>query len=100
LPDGRRFVCESGQGFFLIMTDTPYYSPNLLAQYQDSLKDYRDLKNSLDTYYGEGLQEGSLSEKKSIALNALKKGFDNAIARELTGLSLEDIARLRKENRL
>jgi len=84
--------------------DTSQYSPNLLSQYQDSLKDYRDLKNSLDTYRAEGLAEGLEKglEKgvKQVALNAIKKGLDDDFIQELTGLSPSEIAQIRKGNNL
>jgi len=88
--------------------DTSQYSPNLLSQYQDSLKDYRDLKNSLDTYRAEGLAEGlekGLAEGlekgvKQVALNAIKKGLDDDFIQELTGLSPSEIAQIRKENKI
>jgi predicted transposase/invertase (TIGR01784 family) len=81
--------------------DMTQYTPQTLAQYHDSLRDYRDLKNSIDTYLAEGLAQGlaqGLSQGLSqAAINAIKKGFDDATIQELTNLSLEDIAKLRKE---
>ena len=76
--------------------DMTHYTPNLLAQYQDSLRDYRDFKNSMDTYK----EEGRLEEKKETALNAIKEGLDNGFVQKITGLSLAEIAEIRKENSL
>lgn len=73
--------------------DMTNYTPNLLAQYQDSLKDYRDLKNSMDTYLAEGEAKGL----KKTAKNAIKEGFSDEIIQKLTGLSLPEIAQIRKE---
>ena len=55
--------------------------------YEDSLKYYRDLKNSLDT--------AKLEEKEQIAKKALEKGSDVKFISEITGLSLEVIERLK-----
>jgi len=75
--------------------------------YEDSLKDYRDLKAAMDTSFKEGKvegiaegiakgkAEGKAEERRGIAKAALKKGLDIAIIQELTGLSLEEIERLR-----
>ena len=84
-------------------------------QYEQSLKYYRDLKNVIDTSFEEGKMEGIIEgklegiiegklegklegiieEKIEIALKALKKGIDINTISELTGLSEEEIERLR-----
>ena len=62
-----------------------------MRSYEDSLKYYRDLKNSLDTARDEGKAEGKaegLKEGKlEVAKQALKKGFSIKDIAELTGLS-------------
>jgi predicted transposase/invertase (TIGR01784 family) len=77
------------------------FSPEERTAYQDSLKYYRDVKNSLDTAKQEGevigLEKGKLEEKLEIAQNAIKKGFDNQTIAELTGLAIEQIEELRKK---
>jgi predicted transposase/invertase (TIGR01784 family) len=81
------------------------FSPAERTAYQDSLKYYRDVKNSLDTAKQEGivegeaigLEKGKLEEKLEIAQNAIKKGFDNETITELTGLTIEQIEKLRKK---
>jgi hypothetical protein len=78
--------------------DMTNYTPNLLAQYQDSLKDYRDLKNSMDTYLAEGESKGLAKGLKQTAKNAIKEGFSDEIIQKLTGLSLPEIAQIRKES--
>ncbi|MBN2745019.1 MAG: hypothetical protein JXR39_14095 [Marinilabiliaceae bacterium] len=57
--------------------------------YEDSLKYYRDLKNSLDTAQADKVVE--------IAQNAIGLGFDNETISKLTGLSIERIDWLRNE---
>ncbi len=62
-------------------------------EYEDSLKYYRDLKNSLETAKEEGRQE----EKIEVAKNLLKRGVDLGIIMNATGLSEEEINKLKKE---
>lgn len=73
--------------------DTTQYEPHLLAQYQDSLKQYRDLKNSLDTAF----EDGETNKAKSVAKNAIQEGLSDHTITKLTGLSLQDIAQIRKD---
>ncbi len=77
------------------------------AVYQESLKDYWDLKSAMDTYYKEGLEEGreegrevgrEEGEKKKaqdMARKALEKGLTVELIIELTGLSQEEIEALK-----
>ncbi len=71
------------------------FTPDQVRSYEDSLKYYRDLKNSLDTAREEGkmegLLEGKLEGKLEIAFNALKKGLSIKDISELTGLSEKEI---------
>jgi predicted transposase/invertase (TIGR01784 family) len=67
------------------------FSKEEVQSYEDSLKTYRDLKNSLDT----AREEGEVKSKLAIALKALKKGFSIADIVELTGLSEDEIMKLK-----
>ena len=70
--------------------------------YEDSLKYYRDLKNSLDTAKEEGLiegeqiglQKGEQIGMQKVALNAKKMGMPIKDISDLTGLSEEEISAL------
>ena len=64
------------------------FTPDQLEKYEDSLKYYRDVKNSLDT----------AKEEKSIeiAKNGIDNELDNSILSKITGLSEEFIENLRK----
>ena len=82
--------------------------------YEDSLKYYRDLKNSLDTAKEEGLIEGRAEGEQiglqkgeqiglqkgeqigmqKVALNAKKMGMPIMDISDLTGLSEEEINRI------
>ena len=57
------------------------FTPNQVQSYEDSLKYYRDLKNSLDTARDEGMAEGI----EMVAKNALKLGKPISEIIELTG---------------
>ncbi len=63
------------------------FTPDQVRSYEDSLKYYRDLKNSLDTAKVEG--------KIDIAKNMIKKGYDTKDIIELTGLTQNQINELK-----
>jgi predicted transposase/invertase (TIGR01784 family) len=83
------------------------FAPEEYRNYEDSLKHYRDLKNSFDSSreegreqgikegreqgIKEGKQEGRKEEKTSIARNMLKMGIDISMIIDVTGLSAEEI---------
>jgi len=66
--------------------------------YQESLKNYRDLKNVIDTAKEESFNEGKLEGKREIAKNALQQGLSVEIIQSLTGLSIEEIKNLENKN--
>ena len=74
----------------------------MLSSYEDSLKYYRDLKNSLDTAKEEGVIEGIAKgieqgiEKgiEKVAKNALKIGKSIPEIMDLTGLTKQQIEKL------
>ena len=81
--------------------------------YEDSLKDYRDLKAAMDTSFkegkvegiaegiakgkAEGRAEGKVEERKEIAKAALQEGLPTSMIVKLTGLSPEEIETLRED---
>lgn len=67
------------------------FTPDQVRYYEDSLKYYRDLKNSLDT----AKQEGKEQREIEIAKRALAKGLSIEDVIDLTGLSREKIERLK-----
>ena len=64
------------------------FSPEEVQAYEDSLKSYRDLKNSLDTAKEEKAIE--------IAKNLLKSGISTDIIHSSTGLSIEIVEDLKR----
>ncbi|MGH9838876.1 MAG: Rpn family recombination-promoting nuclease/putative transposase [Blastocatellia bacterium] len=65
-----------------------------LAEYENSLKHYRDMKNVVDTAAIEGEAKGELKKAIEVARKALKKNIPLVDIAELTGLSEEEIAAL------
>ncbi len=66
------------------------FTPDQVNRYEDSLKYYRDMKNSLDTAKEEGREE----EKFSIAKALKEKGVDIEIIVTSTGLARDQIEKL------
>jgi len=59
--------------------------------YEDSLKDYRDLKSAIDTYY----KDGRFDEKILIAKNLIDINLDDESIAKATGLTIKQIDQLR-----
>ena len=72
------------------------FTPEQVLSYEDSLKYYRDMKNSLDTAYDEGREEGSMNKLTEIALNAIKAGLENETIAGITGVTVDEVEALRK----
>ncbi len=78
------------------------FTPVELREYEDSLKTYRDLKNSLDTAEEKGIvkgmeigrAEGRAEEKIAIAQKMKSMGFSAADISEMTGLPEKEIKAL------
>jgi predicted transposase/invertase (TIGR01784 family) len=68
------------------------FTPDQVRSYEDSLKYYRDLKNSLDTAKQEGREERAIE----VAKRALEKGLSIEDIIDLTGLSRAQIEQLKK----
>lgn len=69
------------------------FTPEEYQYYEDSLKYYRDIKNSLDT----AREEGRAEEKIVIAKTAIREGLPDEVIMKLTGLSKQEINNLRNE---
>ena len=65
------------------------FSAEEAQAYEDSLKSYRDLKNSLDTVFEEGIEK--------VAINGIKQRKSDELIMELTGLDLEQIKNLKEK---
>jgi predicted transposase/invertase (TIGR01784 family) len=71
------------------------FTPDQIRSYEDSLKYYRDLKNSLNTAKEEGREEGREERNIEIAKELLKNGIDIDIIAKSTSLTREQIERLK-----
>ena len=74
------------------------FTPEQVRSYEDSLKYYRDLKNSLDTAREEGMIEGIEKGIEKVALNMLKVGISIETIANTTGLTNQQIETLKKKN--
>ncbi|OAV70646.1 hypothetical protein Barb4_01220 [Bacteroidales bacterium Barb4] len=70
------------------------FTPAERLYYEDSLKDYRDMKNSMDTTKAEGKAEGKAEEKIETAQRMLSKNYPIDVITDCTGLSAEEINNL------
>lgn len=67
------------------------FSPEQIRSYEDSLKYYRDLKNSLDT----AKEEGKIEGKIEVAKGLLIIGVNIDVISKSTGLTVDEIEKLR-----
>ena len=68
-------------------TDIANFDQRQLAEYEESLKVYRDLKGVIDTSF----EEGQIEKAKEIAKTLKKEGINLEIIVKSTGLSKEEI---------
>ena len=67
------------------------FTPVELKEYEDSLKTYRDLKNSLDTAEEKGEAKGEAKEKKATIRRLLASGASVDIIAIATGMTEADV---------
>ena len=86
----------SEERYISLLTDFGFKQE--LREYEDSLKAYRDIKNSIDTAKEEGRVEGRVEgiakEKLATAKRLLGMGLTQEQVAKGTDLSIEDIERL------
>ena len=70
------------------------FTPTELREYEDSLKAYRDIKNSLDTAKEEGREEGRAEGIALVAKAMHAKGMDVATIASITGMAKDEVERL------
>ena len=78
---------------FFKTAEISHFKPEEREEYEESLKYYRDLKNSLDTAREEGEVKGMLK----VALALIISGDDDQKIAQVTGLPIEEIVKLRKK---
>ena len=67
------------------------FTPVELKEYEDSLKTYRALKNSLDTAEEKGEAKGEAKEKKATIRRLLASGVSVDIIAVATGMTEADV---------
>ena len=74
------------------------FTPTELREYEDSLKAYRDIKNSLDTAKEQGREEGRAEGRAegiaTVAKTMYAKGMDIDVIASMTGLTKNEVERL------
>ena len=70
------------------------FTPTELREYEDSLKAYRDIKNSLDTAKEEGRAEGRVEGIAMVVKNMHAKGMDIDVIASITGLNKDEVESL------
>ena len=70
------------------------FTPTELKEYEDSLKAYRDVKNSIDTALEKGREEGKNLKAIQIAKKMLAAGMDIDTIINMTDLSKSEIEKL------
>ena len=73
------------------------FTPVELKEYEDSLKTYRDLKNSLDTAEEKGREEGRENEKIATIQRLFASGASVDIIAIATGMTEADVKLLINE---
>ncbi len=82
------------------------YTNEELNEYESSLKNLIDFNNSVATAEKEGKIEGEKigiikgeqNKAQEIALNLIKRGFDDNFIQDVSGLSAQEIIKIRNEN--
>ena len=86
----------SEERYISLLTDFGFKQE--LREYEDSLKAYRDIKNSIDTAKEEGREEGRVEgiakEKFANAKRLLGMGLTQEQVAKGTGLSIKEIEKL------
>jgi len=77
---------------FFRTAEIALFKPEERVAYEDSLKYYRDMKNSLDT----SREEGKIEERLEIGEKLIAIGLDDGKIAEATGLSISEIENLKK----
>ena len=86
----ERYICLLTDKYVEIAKLTP----TELKGYEDSLKAYRDVKNSIDTALEKGREEGKNLKAIQIAKKLLESGMDVDTVMKMTDLSKSEIEKL------
>lgn len=93
-----RIPAELREGIFeklFEVAEIAKFSPIEVQAYEDSLKVYRDLKNSFDTAREEGRKEGRQEGIEAVAIGLLKAKVPDAVILSSTGLTKEELVSIK-----
>ena len=76
------------------VAEIPHFNSQEREEYEARLKYYRDLTNTIDTARDEGVIKGKIE----VAQNLFEIGLDNEKIAKATGLSNDEIVKLRKRS--
>ena len=71
------------------------FTPQEMREYETSKMAYRDIKNSVDTAKRQGIAEGMNQKAQDIAKNMLADGVDINLIMKYSGLTQEQIEKLK-----
>ena len=71
------------------------FTPQEMREYEASKMAYRDIKNSIDTAKQKGIEEGMNQKALDIARNMLADGVDINLIMKYSGLTQEQIEKLK-----
>lgn len=74
------------------------FTPDQILSYEDSLKYYRDMKNSLDTAREEGEEKGMDKKTAEVVLRLKNKGFKVEEISEIVGISVDKVLEIIKNH--
>ena len=97
----ERIPVELKESIFLKLFETAEIAKlnkEEFRKYQESLNAYRDIKNSVDTAWEEGRNEGKIEGKIETAKNLLQNDVSIDIIINSTGLTKEEIEKLKDES--
>lgn len=104
LPDFRKRPAELEERIFgkvFEIAEIAKLNKKDMETYEQSMKEYRDYKNTISTAREEGVLEGLKKglEKGRVetAQMMIDEGFDNALIAKITHLSEDEVEKLRKE---
>ena len=67
------------------------FTPEEVMEYEESVKIYRDLKNSMNTSFNKGKAEGKEEERLATAKKMKDLGLPMEIIAQVTGFTIDDI---------
>jgi len=79
---------------FFETAEISHFNPEEREEYEESLKYYRDLQNTLDT----ARDEGKIEKGFEVALNLIAMDFGDEQIGQATGLSINEVVKLRRKS--